>query len=192
MIVNEQKLGGYSQANSPFVLSLYLIDKSDVISVMDPFRHRLPGGHVSRIPFGGIVLKTGTMITQMKFPPLACSYSQNFNRSDGGVVSSFGINFSIPASREDVTDWYNESAEKQFVCLMEDANRQPYIIGNEERGLRTAMAQSISSVNEHAVSLSGALNVPAFLLPTLTGGIVLADLFPDTDFSYDFSLDFNA
>lgn len=192
MTVNEQNVGGYAQSNVPFVLAVYLIDRQDVLSVLDPVRCPQPGGSLVRIPAGGIVVKTGAVVTRMKFPPLACSFSQTLSRTDGGVTSSVGINFSIPASREDVSAWYSKSQEKQFVALFEDTNRQAYLVGNEERGVRVSLAQSIASVNEHSVTLSGTFNLPAFLLPSLTGGIVLADLFPGTDFSIDFSLDFNA
>ncbi len=192
MIATENRIGGYHQSNIPFVRSVHLIKKSDVISVLDPVRFKLPGGNRTHIPFGGIRIRTGTMITRMMFPPQSCSFSQPYARSDSGLTSSPSINFPMPASRDDVLEWYLENSETQFVCLMEDNNSKAYIIGNEERGLRPAMSQSIGSVNDFSISLSGTFNLPLFVLRPIGEGVNLSVLFPDTDFSIDFSLDFNA
>ncbi|MDQ6479816.1 hypothetical protein [Dyadobacter sp. LHD-138] len=192
MTITEQKIGGYSGVNAPGVLNLYVIDRKEVLSVLDPARHRIPGGAVSVVPAGGVVLNRGAMITKMKFPPLQCSYIQTMERTDGGLISKPVIEFQVPASRKDLIDFYNVHYQKQFVCLVEDANRQAYIMGNEERGLRMQLSQSVNSVNTHLITFSGSFANPSFLLETSAAGLVLADHFRDTDFSIDFSLDFNA
>ena len=192
MTITEQKIGGHSHSNAPGVLNLYVIDRKEVLSVLDPVRHRIPGGSVSVVPAGGLVLNRGALITKMKFPPLQCSYIQTMERTDGGLISKVVIEFQIPASRKDLIDFYNENYQKQIVCLVEDANRQAYIVGNEERGLRMQIGQSVNTINTNTVSFSGSFAVPAFLLETSPAGLVLADHFRDTDFSIDFSLDFNA
>lgn len=192
MTITEQKIGGYSGSNAPGVLNLYIIDRKEVLSVLDPVRHRIPGGSVSVVPAGGVVLNRGAMITKMKFPPLACSYIQTLERTDGGQISKVVIEFQIPASRKDLIDFYYDNYQKQFVCLVEDANRQAYIMGNEQRGLLMQLVQNVNAINAHSVTFSGSFANPAFLLETSTSGLVLADHFRDTDFSIDFSLDFNA
>ncbi|PWJ49592.1 hypothetical protein CLV98_1465, partial [Dyadobacter jejuensis] len=124
-------------------------------------------------------------------PPLACSFSQTFERGDGGLIINSSIAFAIPASRLDIAAFFNTHYQKQWVCLLEDANRQAYILGNEERGLRMVMSQGIGSTNSHTISLSGKSTIPALILETSVQGLVLAEQFPDTDFSIDYSLDFN-
>ena len=191
MIAKLHEVGGHNQVNSPFVRSVYFLDRSDVIAVLDPFRYAIPGAERSYIPFGGIRIKTGAVVDKMKFPPQTCIYSQQFKRTDSGVESFCQIDFPIPASRPDALDWYTKNAQKQLVCLFEDNNGRPYIFGNEERGARPAMSQSIGTTNEYFISVSGRFNVPTLMLnPKL--GLDLSVLFPETDFSYDFSLDFNA
>jgi len=192
MTITEQKIGGYTGINIPGVLSLYLIDRDDVWSVQDPYRHVIPDAAVSRIQSGAIVLKTGAVVTKMKFPPLACHFSQVADRGDGGNSFALAVDFAIPSSKEEIFDYYHQNRQKQFVCLMEDANRQGYVLGNEERGLRMNIAQSIAAANAISVTFSAKLNVPAFLMQTSVNGLVLAEQFPDTEFGIEFSLDFNA
>lgn len=192
MTINQQTIGGYTGSNVPGVLSLYLFDRKDVLSVMDPFRHPAPGGSPSMIPAGSIIINRGALLTKMKFPPLSCSMIQTMERTDGGMVSKVVIEYMMPASRKDVSDYYITNYQKQFVALVEDANRQAYILGNEERGLMMSLVQSVNTVNAHSLTLYGNFNYPALYLETSGAGLVLADHFRDTDFSIDFSLDFNA
>lgn len=192
MITNTQKIGGYSGSNAPGVLALYVMDRMDVLSVQDPYRHRLPGAAASRLLAGDVVVKTGAMITQFKFPPLTCSFTQVSEVGDGGEVFTMGVSFGIPGAREDVLDFYNVNSQKQWVCLMEDANRKAFVLGNEERGLKMAIGQSVTTTNGLSLSFSAKLNVPAFLLETSEAGLVLANHFPDVEFGLEFSIDFNA
>jgi len=192
MTTQQQKIGGYTGANVPGVLNLYLIDTKEVLSVLDPVRHRIPGASMTTIAAGGILLSRGAMITRMKFPPLACSYIQTIERTDGGLISKVQIEFSMPASRQDILAFYMENWQKRFVGLIEDANRLAYVVGNEERGLMMQIGQTVNSINANTVSLAGNFATPAFLLEASPAGLVLADHFRDTDFGIDFSLDFNA
>lgn len=192
MTVSEQKIGGYNQSNVPFVLSLHLVNRKDVIAVLDPVRHKLPDAVAMRVPIGGVRIRTGAKLYKFMFPPLTCGFTQESSRGDGGVQYAVGVSFPMPASRIDLSEWFNDNAESQFVALMADANGQAYIVGNEDRGLRPLLGQVIGSINDQSVTLSGNFNVPAFILPSDGAGVVLANLFPETDFSLDFSLDFNA
>lgn len=192
MTINQQTIGGYAGSNVPGVLNLYLFDRKNTLSVLDPFRHRIPGTFPSMITAGSFLLHRGTLITKMKFPPLACSYVQTLDRIDGGLISKNVVQFSVPASRRDISDFYNENFQKQFVCLLEDANRKAYVLGNEERGMMMSIAQSINTVNAHTITLLGNFNYPTLYIEISEAGLVLADHFRDTDFSIDLSLDFNA
>ena len=192
MTITEEKIGGYTGANVPGVLNLYLIDTKEVLSVLDPMRHRIPGASATIIPAGGILINRGALISKMKFPPLSCSYIQTIERTDGGLISKVLVEFTVPASRQDVLQFYMDNWQKRFVGLIEDANRQAYIVGNEERGLMMQIGQTINAINANTVSFAGNFAVPAFILETSPAGLVLADHFRDTDFGIDFSLDFNA
>lgn len=192
MTINEQKIGGYSGSNAPGILTLYVVDLADVLSVLDPQRHRLPGALPSRLLAGDVVVKTGAVFTKFKFPPLACGFTQVAERGDGGVTYSQSVDFAMPGSREDIMDFYNTNCNKQWLCLIEDANRKAYVLGNEERGLRMALGQSITAANMHSLSFFGKMNAPAFILETTVNGLVLADHFPDVEFGLDFSMELNA
>jgi hypothetical protein len=192
MTINEQKIGGYSGSNVPGILSLYVIDLADVLSVQDPQRHRLPGATPSRLLAGDIILKTGAMITKFKFPPLACGFTQVSEAGDGGITFTQSIDFAIPGSREDIMDFYNTNCNKQWLCLMEDGNRRAWVVGNEQRGLRMSLSQSITSANTHSVSFYLKTNVPAFVLETAATGLVLADHFADVEFGIEFANELNA
>ena len=191
MIVSEKKIQ-YSGSNTPGVLAVYIIDRSDVLSVLDPVRHRLPGATASTVPTGGIVLRRGTQLTRMKFPSLTCSFSQSAERSDAGNTYSMSVGFDMPGSCEDLFDFFHTNYQKQWVCIVEDANRRAYILGNEEQGLRMNMSQTVNPRNAFSVGFSAKLNVPGFLLQTSVYGFVLAEQFPDVEFGHDFSLDFNS
>lgn len=192
MTINQQTIGGYTGSNVPGVLSLYLFDRKDVLSVVDPFRHPVAAALTATISAGAVVFNRGAVATKMKFPPLGCSMIQTMERTDGGMVSKCVIALNIPASRKDVMDYYAANYQKQFVALVEDANRQAYVVGNEERGLMMSLVQTVNAVNDHSLTFSGNFNYPALNLETSGAGLVLADHFRDTDFSIDFSLDFNA
>lgn len=191
MTVSEQQIS-YGGSNVPNVLTLYVIELGKVLSVLDPLRHRLPGANLAKVTAGALVLRNGSAFTKMKFPPLACVFTQTIERGDAGNAYNMLVEFAMPGSRENMLAFFNENSQKQFVCLVEDGNRQAYILGNEERGLRMIMGQSVSGINAYTVNFSGKLNVPAFLMETSLSGLVLAEQFPDTDFSIDFSLDLNA
>lgn len=191
MTVSENKVGGYSGSNSPFVLNLYMFRKSDVVSVLDPIRFPLPDGRPFQMPVGGLRLKTGAKVHRFKFPPQTCTFEQTTTRSDSGVVYLPAIEFPMPGTRIEVEDWMYQNREQQFVAIIETPNGNSWIVGNEERGLRPAAVITVGAVNQHFFSFSAALNTPLFFL-TLGTGVNLAEIFPPTDFSIDFSLDFNA
>lgn len=191
MTVSENKVGGYSGSNSPFVLNLYLFRKSDVAVVLDPIRYPLPGGRPFCLPFGGLRLNPGTKVHRFKFPPQTCIFQQTYSRNDSGAIYSPAIEFPMPGGRLDVEEWMFQNREQQFVAIVETPAGNSWIVGNEERGLRPAAVLTTGSVNQHFFSFSATLNSPIFFL-TVGTGVNLAELFPPADFSIDFSLDFNS
>ncbi|TDB69088.1 hypothetical protein [Arundinibacter roseus] len=187
MIIQQANLGGYSAPNVGYIRQLFLLDIEECVSVLDPIRNQFAGSTPGIIPIGGITVILGAILHRMAFPPKGCTMSINY----AGLACSYALSYDLPGTDVSLMNFYSTAKNRQYLCLIEDNNGRCYLIGNEERGLRLSLAQSISAAANSNLSLSGQLNVPPFQL-LLTNGLVLADVFPESEFSIGFSLDFNA
>ncbi|TDB64390.1 hypothetical protein [Arundinibacter roseus] len=179
------EIGGYRTPNIGWVRKLYLLDHREVVSVLDPIRHRYPNAQPGMVPVGGLATLVGAKLTRLIFPPRACTVAVEYR----GPYNSYTINCQLPGTSAELAHFYEMARQKQHVCLLEDSNGNGFILGNEERGLRLELSQAVTNTAMTDLRLGGIQNVPPF---ALLGGLVLADLFESTDFSVEFSLDFNA
>lgn len=187
MTTQEAVLGGYHAPNIGFVRRLFLLDREDCVSVLDPVRHQYASAVPGMIPANGVAVRLGATLTRMNFPPKSCTMSANYN----GMATTHTIDYDLPGTDAGVAAFYEQAKFRQYVCLVEDYNGRCYVLGNEERGLRLSLTQSVATLANSRLSLGGRLNVPPFQL-VATNGLVLADVLANSDFGIGFSLDFNA
>lgn len=187
MTTQEAILGGYHAPNTGFVRRLFLLDHQDCISVLDPTRHPQPGAVPGMLPAHGLAAGLGATLTRMDFPPKSCTMSANYS----GLFTLYNIDYDLPGTHVSLAAFYEAAKNRQYVCLLEDYNSRCYVIGNEERGLRLGLTQSVATLAVSRLSLGGRLNVPPFQL-VAPNGLVLAEVLADSDFGIGFSLDFNA
>jgi hypothetical protein len=187
MTTQEAILGGYHAPNSGFVRRLFLLDREDCVSVLDPVRHRYAGAEPGMLPANGVAARLGAVLTRMDFPPKSCTMSVSY----GGMATSYTIDYDLPGTDVSVAGFYEGAKNRQYVCLVEDYNGRCHVLGNEERGLRLSLVQSVATLASSRLSLAGRLNVPPFQMD-LPNGLVLAEVLANSDFGIGFSLDFNA
>ncbi|MPR36947.1 hypothetical protein [Salmonirosea aquatica] len=187
MTTQEAILGGYRAPNTGFVRRLFLLDREDCVSVLDPVRHRYAGAVAGMLPANGVAARLGATLTRMDFPPKSCTMGVNYN----GMATTYSIDYDLPGTDVSVAAFYEQGQYRQYVCLVEDYNGRCYVLGNEERGLRLGLAQGVATLASSRLSLGGRLNVPPFQL-TSANGLVLAEVLANSDFGTGFSLDFNA
>lgn len=192
MTVEEQIVGGYNGSNPPFLTSLHLIRRSDVLVVLDPMRFKRPDSIMPLLPVGGIRLKDHARVSRMKFPPQTCTMELASSRTDAGVSYTGLFEFPMPGSQIIVSAWLHQNREQQMMALAETADGTVWVVGNEEQGMRPSMVHAAGAATHHLISISGTFNLPPFVLSPASEGLNLATIFPDTDFNTDFSLDFNA
>lgn len=187
MTTQEANLGGYHAPNIGFVRRLYLLDRADCVSVVDPVRDRYAGAVPGMLPTNAVATVLGATLTRMNFPPKSCTMSANFSGRD----TLYTIDYDLPGTDVSLAAFYETAKNRQFVCLVEDFNGRCYVIGNEERGLRLGLVQSVATLASSRLSLGGRLTVPPFQLAA-PNGLVLAEVLANSDFGIGFSLDFNA
>ena len=187
MTTQEAVLGGYHAPNTGFVRRLFLLDREDCFSVLDPVRHQYAGAVPGMLPVNGVAAVLGAKLTRMEFPPKSCTMSVNYS----GMTASYTIDYDLPGTDVTVAAFYEQAKNRQYVCLVEDYNGRCYVLGNEERGLRLSLTQSVATLANSRLSLGARLNVPPFQL-LAANGLVLADVLANSDFGIGFSLDFNA
>ena len=185
MSVLETKIGGYSAPNIGYVRRLYLLDREQCVAVLDPLRHRYVGASEGHVPLGGVVATEVAELISMQFAPKGCTFSLGYT-PNGSVCT---VSCDLPGTPGAIQNFYQRASHRQYVCLLEDNNGRAYVLGNEERGLRLRLSQSVGSVAISQLSLAGTLNVPPFQV--LAGeGLVLAQVLGNPEIRIWFSLNY--
>ncbi|GHB63948.1 hypothetical protein GCM10007390_17260 [Persicitalea jodogahamensis] len=187
MIAQEAILGGYHAPNIGYVRRLFLLDRANCVSVLDPSRNPAAGATPGLLPVGGLAVALGATLYRMDFPPKSCTMSFGY----AGMITTVTIEYDLPGTNVALSNFFATGKNRQYVVLVEDNNGRCYVLGNEERGLRVGLTQAVAGVANSRFTLTARLNVPPFQL-VAPNGLVLAEVLPDSDFGIGFSLDFNA
>lgn len=187
-MVTAQEIGTLEQdSNAAFVRVLYLLDRAKLEGFLDPVR--FPNGINSMtVPVNALTVAVGTPLTKLDFQPKSCTYSESRGRDANGYYYDVQFITEFPKDRYDVVSWARDTQFQEYVALWEDFNGTAYISGTDEIGLEVQLTRTVAGRNVATVSISGRFVTPTYYLASID----LAELFPEADFSFHFSLGFNS
>lgn len=188
MNYTETSIGAYDQQeNAGFVRCAYLIDQRDVLGILDPvrFKNALPG---LTVPVNGISVTNLFLLTKLERLPLLGTFDEPRLESGQGDTYQPVFSFELPRNTPEFLKWIHDTQGRRFVVLWEDRNGYAHISGNEDNGLRVQLSRQIKESNGMVLQLTAQMPVPTWGLESIDP----AALFPLADFSYEFSLFFNA
>lgn len=186
MYVTKSNIGAVEQSpNVGYVTHLLLIDVDDVLGLMDPVRFPNPQ---NIIPYGGIMVKPATPVTQLVFGDRSCTFQENSSENVDGIAYNVTIDTILPRGGIQLNTWLNIALQKRYVVLVRDANAQCYLIGEPGSGVRLTSAHALGTADATRLGITAR----AWHSCWRVAGIELALLFPDAEFDYSFDLSFTA
>jgi len=188
MFYNVASIGNDQQlANAGFVRCAYLIDHTEVLGILDPvrFKNALAG---LTVPADGLTVVNGVTLTKLERVPLLGTWEEPRVESAQGDTFQPTLTFALPLITPELLAWLMTTTGRRYVVLWEDRNGYAHITGNEDTGLRLSYTRSITDLNGLSLQLTAQMPVPTWGLESIDPAV----LFPEADFSFEFSLFFNA
>lgn len=188
MFYNQTGIGANDQPeNAGFVRVAYLVDHREVLGILDPVRfpNAFPG---KTVPKAGITAVNGVTLTKLERLPLLGVFSEPRVESAQGYTYQPVFNFDFPKNSPELLAWLMTTEGRRYVMLWEDRNGFAHITGNEDNALRLTYTRSVNDANALLLQLQASMPIPTWGLES----IVPEELFPEADFSFDFSLYFNS
>lgn len=187
-MVSTQNIGALEQdSNAAFVRVLYLLDRSKLEGFLDPVRFPNPINALT-VPVNALTVTAGTQLTKLDFQPRSCTFSESRGLDANGYYYDVQFLTEFPKDRYDVLQWAADSRYKEYVALWEDFNGTAYLTGTDEIGLEVQLTRTVAGRNVKTISIAGRFVTPTYYLESID----LAELFPEADFSFHFSLGFNS
>lgn len=173
--------------NAGFVRTAYLIDNAQLLGLLDPvrFKNALPG---MTVPANGLTVINGVTLTKLERVPLLGVWEEQRGESAQGETFQPTFNFELPQNTPELLAWLMTTTGRRYVVLWEDRNGYAHITGTEDTGLRLSYKRSITDANGLSLQLTAQMPTPTWGLQTLE----LTELLAESDFSFEFSLYFNA
>jgi hypothetical protein len=173
--------------NAPGMLRLRLFHARDVLGLADP-KLMLSSGNGVILPAGGISLAPGTLVVDVEIPSgVRLTYSETMQSAGRSKRWLQTITLSIAVGSADRLDAAQVLAGGRWLAVVMDANERYRLVGRPEQPL-LCMGLGADSTNV-GLKLEGLTLSPAFFIDDLSTAALLGEI---SDFSYDFSLDFNA
>lgn len=187
MIYTVVNIGAEDQTgNAGHVRSIYLINKADVLGIMDPIRYQNSLGMV--VPKNGISVVDGVEIVKLERLPLLGLWEEPRLESEQGYTYQPSFSLDLPRNTPGLLEWIASTEGQKYVALWEDRNGIAYMTGSSDNALKVNVSRQVRDINTVMVQLTALMPTPSFVLESIN----LAELFPLADFSFSFSMDFNA
>ncbi|AEI46769.1 hypothetical protein [Runella slithyformis] len=187
-MVTTQNIGAIDQdSNAAYVRALYLLNRSQLEGLLDPVRFPNPINTLT-VPVNALTVMVGTQLTKLDFLPRSCTFNESRGRDANGYYYDVQFLTEFPKDRYDVVRWLMGTPFQEYVALWEDFNGTAYITGTDEIGLEVQLSRTVGARNVIPLSITGRFVTPTYYLESID----LAELFPEADFSFHFSLQFNS
>lgn len=188
MAIQEQQIGTVDGQTGRvgYVARLKLLPLPDVLAILGPDRF-MAGQAPMTVSTGGIVVSRSARLNELRMDSTQATFAEVATTDANGVAYALSIQGRAVATA-DLVAWLDRNQGRRWVALWIDLTGQPYIAGDEERGLLLQYQRNLTERNTIQFTLTGRAVHPAWYLQSF----LTADLFPDAAFDYSFNLSFDA
>lgn len=172
--------------NAPGMLRLRLLHARDVLGLADP-KLILSSGHGVTLPAGGLTLAAGTQVVDVEVPTGRLGYSENLQLAGKSKRWAQTITLAVAVASPDRLEAVQVLANGRWLAVVMDANERYRLVGRPEQPLLCTVVQ-VDPTN-CSIRLEGLTPDPAFFIDDMATAALLGE---SSEFSYNFSFDFNA
>jgi hypothetical protein len=173
------------QPNAGWVREIVLIEKTDIISMVDPSLE--PNDNVGMVFLKDLQqFKAEALITRIMHVWRTNSFNETPIRTANGLIYDTSLAFQVAKNNAEFHKWLLENEHREFIAVFRDGNDIIYIAGNTTVGLELGYNRTITDNNLYGVALAGQITTPAWH----TDAESTAQMFEFTEFSNEFNLEF--
>lgn len=173
--------------NAGFVQQLWLLQATDVVTLLDPETFPVTGKPMT-VSKQGVLVEAGAVVTRMVFPYRSATFEQTKSAEIAGSYYEPKLQITLPRPTAELDEFMFRYADCRWVAFWMDGNGQGWIAGEPMNGLVMIVTRSQAETNSLRIDLTGRGWHPVWRLESVD----LTELFPDAAFDYSFDFSFDA